>query len=143
MLKYLENVDSSSPSDDIKKNVQKAVKLAITCKSILTFTALLSLKSVKALGSTPSVELLKVFNGQSVEEYKSFMKKNPGLLKDLGATEADSLRKIRILCLSKLATKNMRTSLDYKAVATALDVALDQVEFWIVDGNLRLVLFIF
>ncbi len=37
---------------------------------------------------------------------------------------------------------NIRKSIEYKSVAVALDVPLDQVEFWIVDGILSYLLFL-
>ena len=77
-----------------------------------------------------------------MDDYKSCVKRNPSLLKELGITEADCLRKIRLLSLLKLANMNIRKSIEYKSVAVALDVPLDQVEFWIVDGILSYLLFL-
>lgn len=127
-------MDSASPSEEHKKNAQKAIKLAVSLNSILAFDSLLSLKAIKALGAIPSIDLLKTFKNQSLDEFKAHLKSHPKLLKDLGVSEGDALRKSRILCLAKLASKNVGGFIDYKTVASSLDVSLDLVEFWVIDG---------
>ncbi|KAJ3355588.1 hypothetical protein HDU91_005660 [Kappamyces sp. JEL0680] len=117
-----------------KANAEKAIKLAVGTKSILQFGPLLSLAAMKPLGSTPSVELVRIFHNSSLADFKSHVKKHPSLLADLHVSETDAIRKIRILTLASLASKHLGQIINYQTVAAALDIPLDQVEFWVIDG---------
>jgi translation initiation factor 3 subunit M len=118
-----------------RENAGKAIKLAIGTKSVLNFSSLVKLEVFKSLGSTPATEILNIYDKNSLVEFKVHLKKNPSLLKELGVSEVDATRKIRILTLSSIALQHVGESIPYSAVATALDIPLDQVELWVIDGR--------
>lgn len=133
LIKYLK-IASQSP--ELKKNIEKAIKLAIATKSILRFSDLLRLDGIESLGSSPILELLKVFNSGTIVEYKALIKKHPKLLAEMKVPAEDAITKIRILTLASLACNHVGESISYQTVASALDVTLDTVEFWTISGIL-------
>lgn len=112
--------------------------MAISIKSIFIFGPLLSLQAVQSLGKTPQIELLKILQNQSFKDFKALLKKNPDLLKELKISDTEAYSKIRILALSKLASSNIGKFIQYEDIVSALDINLDQVEFWVIDGNFKL-----
>ena len=117
-----------------KVNAERALKLAVGTKSILDFAPLVKLEVVKSLGSTPATQLLNIYDRNSLVEFKAHLKKNPNLLKELEVSESDATRKIRILTLSTLASQHVGKSIKYDLVASSLEIPLDQVEMWVIDG---------
>ena len=112
--------------------------MAISIKSIFIFGPLLSLQAVQSLGKTPQLELLKILQNQSFKDFKALVKKNPDLLKELKISDTEAYSKIRILALSKVASSNIGKFIQYEDIVSALDINLDQVEFWVIDGNFYL-----
>lgn len=121
-------------TDSVTPLAKKAIKLAIGSKSVLTFKTILSLPAITGLGSSPSIELLKIFHKGTLAEYQALVKQHPKLLTELGVSDKDAERKIRILTLATLSAKNIGKSISYQTVADSLKISLDQVEFWIIDG---------
>ncbi len=126
---------NGSSSDAVSENALKAVKLAIKTPSILLVGDLLALDAVKQLKPSPSLELVKILNQGTITEYNALISKNPNLLKDLGLNSEEIGRKVRILTLANLACKHVGKVLQYDTIAKTLEIPVDKVEFWIIDGN--------
>ena len=133
LLKYLQSAKNHD-SAELKKNAEKAIKIAISTKSILSFGNLLEIDAIKALGNTPSAQLLNVFQSGTIFDYLVLTKKHPNILSEIGVSDEDALDKIRILTLATLASKHVSKSLSYDAVAKQLDVSAEKVEFWVIAG---------
>lgn len=62
----------------------RALTEAIQLPEILNFESLVELDAVKTLKDEKLFELLKIFLGSTLKEYKTFTEQNPGLVEKLG-----------------------------------------------------------
>ena len=62
----------------------RALTEAIQLPEILNFESLVELDAVKTLKNEKLFELLKIFLGSTLKEYKTFTEQNPGLVEKLG-----------------------------------------------------------
>lgn len=56
----------------------------------------------------------------------------------IGLDKAQLERKIRLLVLSDLGSKNIGRDVPYSEIASALMIEVEQVETWVIDGEFSL-----
>jgi translation initiation factor 3 subunit M len=126
ILKYL----SINQDEEYARN---AIKLALNIPSVLLFENVSNLDAVKNL-TGDLVELLDIFSTKTLSEYNAFIKKHPNVLKENGLESEKLLTKMRLLTLDSLAISNVGKKLGYDAIAKTLDIPVEKVEFWVIDG---------
>ena len=123
--------------DDAAKSVaSKTIVKALSIPEVCNFEDIYNLQAVKATESAVMHDLLKIFQTGTIVEYKSFVKKHPNFLKKHGLNEDDLLFKIRVLTLQSLASNSINQDIKWELIAQELQVPIDQVELWILNGNL-------
>ncbi|KAI8597836.1 hypothetical protein EDD21DRAFT_384327 [Dissophora ornata] len=134
LIKYLTTFNNqTSELDSQKVHATRAIVDSITLPKILNFENLLKIDAIQHLKSEKVYELLSVFMSGNVQDYRTLVSKNGGLVKELGLDEEETLRKIRLLSLASLGSENLTRELSYQEVANALEVQEDEVELWVID----------
>ncbi|KAF9988423.1 hypothetical protein BGZ65_004735 [Modicella reniformis] len=119
LLKYLTTFNThTSELDSQKVHATRAVVESIALPEILNFENLLKVDAVQHLKAEKVYELLSVFMGGNVQDYRALVSKDADLIKALGLDEEEALRKIRLF---------------YQEIANALEVEESEVELWVID----------
>ena len=95
---------------------------------------MLGLPAVAALQSDPEHaklhELLTIFSSGKLRDYKAFEQASPDVLVKYGLSAESCVASMRLLTMCSLATEH--EEIPYKAIAAGLEVALEEVESWVV-----------
>ncbi|KAJ3102624.1 hypothetical protein HDU97_000408 [Phlyctochytrium planicorne] len=136
LVKFLQSYDSTDAKTLKSVNTQavNVIKSAIRIPSVLNFEDVYRLDAVRALGSTPLVDLLKIFLDQTLKDYRAFTKKHAGFVAKEGLSEEENVRKMRVLSLASLASKHIDGEVPYALIAESLELKDDSVEIWVIDG---------
>jgi translation initiation factor 3 subunit M len=135
LLKYLETFSQEDFSKlNLKKDVIRAIVEAIKHEDIFNFEGLLRLKAVEHLKGEKIYDLLQIFLREDLNKYHKFAKDNASVLKNLGLSNEECVRKMRLLSIVSLA-ETANGPLSYQAVSTALGIPEEDVEIWIIDGK--------
>lgn len=129
------NAAASKPARDL---AVRALASALKNPTVFDFTPLTASDAVQALRSSDSTlfELLEIFASDTLDTYEEFIAATPlssisgGVLAD--ATDALQT-KMRLLTLASLAATTPSRSLPYASIASALRVASEDVEKWVID----------
>ncbi|CAG8452583.1 6778_t:CDS:2 [Paraglomus occultum] len=133
LLKYLATFNGSDNYTEAKIAATRALTEAIQLPEILSFENLVELDAVKTLKDEKLFELLKIFLGSTLKEYKTFTEQNPGLVEKLGLSNEDNIRKIRLLTLASISSGHVGTEISYSDIARALEIDENEVEMWTID----------
>jgi hypothetical protein len=121
----------------IKQDVslaKKAIKLALGIRSCLMFEDIITLDAVQKLRGELLWELLNIFTTKNLADYNAFVKKHPNFLSENGLSQEALLEKIRLLTLDSIATVHVGKTIKYEVISKALEIPVDKVEFWVIDG---------
>lgn len=135
LVKYLTTFEEY-PSD-VLASVTNAVINAIK-SPIASFTdrialyEILSKNELKNDDLSNLVELLRILCSDTLGTYVSYSSKNSDLLSKYGISATDTLRVMRLLSLCSLCSTEPQIS--YDSIAKELDVSVDDVELWVVEG---------
>ncbi|KAG9292687.1 hypothetical protein G9A89_008274 [Geosiphon pyriformis] len=133
LLKYLATYTSSNDLNVAKEAARRAIVQSIKFRETFRFEDLLELEAVEALKEEKIFELLQVFLGGNLKEYKAFIEKNLGFVEKLGLSNDDNIRKIRLLTLASLASEHVSREISYNTIAKALEIDEEEVEMWTID----------
>lgn len=116
------------------------------------FDTLLTINSVVATKDHPLFSLLHIFLNDGLEELRAWTSKHGDILSqhstfqlyfachtlnicvpDLDASALE--RKIRLLSLAALGFKNVGQQVSYETIASTIDIPVNQVERWVIDGK--------
>ncbi|KAJ3322790.1 hypothetical protein HDV06_002651 [Boothiomyces sp. JEL0866] len=132
-LAYHFLLESLKLHEDAPELATRGIEIALSSPRIFQFQELYNLPVVQALAPSPLLGLLNIFLNETLKEYNAFIKTHPQFLKDNGLNDQELLRKIRILTFASYATRNIGKVVTYESISKVIDVAIDQVEFWIID----------
>jgi hypothetical protein len=116
-------------------SAKKAIKMTLNIPSIVLFENVFHLEAVKGLKGEVLYELLEIFLNKTLADYKSFIKKHPKFLQENGLDSERLLLKIRLLTLDSIASKNIGKPVKYDTISKELDIPVEKVEFWVIDGT--------
>ncbi|RJE20133.1 hypothetical protein PHISCL_07539 [Aspergillus sclerotialis] len=125
-------------SKDARDLAIRALASALKNPNVFDFTSLTASDAIQALRSSDSTlfELLEIFTSDTLDAYEEFIAATPlssisgGVLNDA----AEALQnKMRLLTLASLAASTPSRSLPYASIASALRVAPEDVEKWVID----------
>lgn len=113
----------------------KALKAAILSPTHLNFHDLTTLTPIQALSESHPVhhELLEIFSEKDLEDYIDFNDEHEGFLEKEGLDHEVLHRKIRLLTLASVCAATNSREVEYKRVAKALQIPIEDVEIWIID----------
>lgn len=113
----------------------KALKAAIQSPSHLDFSDLTALPTIQALSDSHPVhhELLEIFSEKDLEDYIDFNDEHDDFLENEDLNHEVLHRKMRLLTLASVAATTNSKELEYKRVAKALQIPMEDVETWIID----------
>lgn len=136
LVKYLQTFDNSSAAelDAAKTGAIQAIVNVIRIPSIMLMDDLLNLKAVKELKDSAMMELLHIYLDSGVREYITFYEKNKGHLEKNGLSHEQNLKKIRLVSLAALASKNILNEVPYSTIAETIQVPVEEVENWIIEA---------
>ena len=136
MLKSLRTFPSAEVSSpDAQEMSLKALKAALLSPTHFDFHDLTSLPTIQALSdSHPEYsELLEIFSEKELEDYNDFRDENEDWLEKQNLDNSTMHRKMRLLTLASVAASTNSKELEYKRIAKALQVPVEDVEMWVID----------
>lgn len=138
LLKHLATYNSTPKTlPQSKAMTLRAIHEAISNPEVLNFEDLFNLKAVQALAMDKIFAFLKIFLSENLQEYRKFVKSNPKFAQEQGLSEESNVRKIRLLSMASLAAQHAPGEISYDAIAKALEIPQEDVEFWVIDGKKR------
>lgn len=139
MLRSLRTFDANDASEYGSPEAQslalRALKSSILSNTRYDFNDLKSIPAVQALSDSHPIysELLDIFAEKELEDYRDFLDEHDGFI-EKEELDAEKLhRKMRLLTLPSLAASTSTRELDYKHIAKALQIPLEDVEKWVID----------
>eukprot|EP00041_Stephanoeca_diplocostata_P015211 m.288610 g.288610 ORF g.288610 m.288610 type:complete len:408 (-) comp19965_c0_seq1:128-1351(-) len=90
------------------------------------------LKAVQLFNDDNALALLSVFQSGDIPAFKSFVDTNKNILAELKLDPAELLRKTQLKSLTGLCAKS--DVVDFKAISSALEIAEEDVEMWVIDS---------
>eukprot|EP00357_Protocruzia_adherens_P018084 CAMPEP_0115045992 /NCGR_PEP_ID=MMETSP0216-20121206/48496_1 /TAXON_ID=223996 /ORGANISM="Protocruzia adherens, Strain Boccale" /LENGTH=415 /DNA_ID=CAMNT_0002429013 /DNA_START=31 /DNA_END=1278 /DNA_ORIENTATION=+ len=119
-----------------KEFAQSLAVMSIQLPNVVKLETVTQLTAIKNLGQDSKtktlLELFTIFEQKGLPDFSEWHKKNPNTLKEFGLDYEACLEKIRLLTLCSLAAG--QKSLSYEAVAKALNIGKEDVEFWVVNA---------
>ncbi|KAF4633725.1 hypothetical protein G7Y89_g4389 [Cudoniella acicularis] len=136
ILKALRTFPSSEVSTKEAQDLSlRALKSALLSSNHFDFHDLTSLPTIQALSdSHPEYsELLEIFSEKELEDYNDFRDENEDWLEKEGLNNSTLHRKMRLLTLASVAASTNSRELEYKRIAKALQIPVEDVEMWVID----------
>ncbi|RFU35174.1 hypothetical protein B7463_g1122, partial [Scytalidium lignicola] len=140
LLKALRTFDPKEAAEEISSPEAqdlslKALKIALLSNTHYDFSDLTSLPTIQALSESHPVffELLEIFSEKELEDYNDFRDENEEFFEESGLDNSKLHRKMRLLTMASLAASTNTRELEYKRIAKALQVPLEDVEMWVID----------
>ncbi|EPE29252.1 hypothetical protein GLAREA_00412 [Glarea lozoyensis ATCC 20868] len=132
-LRTFPSAEVSSP--DAQELSLKALKAALLSPTHFDFHDLTSLPTIQALSdSHPEYsELLEIFSEKELEDYNDFRDENEEWLEKQDLDNSTLHRKMRLLTLASVAASTNSKELEYKRIAKALQIPVEDVEMWVID----------
>eukprot|EP00593_Proboscia_inermis_P010735 CAMPEP_0171321936 /NCGR_PEP_ID=MMETSP0816-20121228/114657_1 /TAXON_ID=420281 /ORGANISM="Proboscia inermis, Strain CCAP1064/1" /LENGTH=422 /DNA_ID=CAMNT_0011820309 /DNA_START=35 /DNA_END=1303 /DNA_ORIENTATION=+ len=97
---------------------------------------IIRIPAIQALGKKKDtkllLKLLEIFSSGKLEDFLSFLSTNPNILTQFNLVHEECIRYMRILSLCSLADEH--EEIPYAAVASTLQVPLEDVESWVISG---------
>jgi translation initiation factor 3 subunit M len=118
-----------------KDQIISVIADAIQSPSFFAFEELASIPSVQQLNKESAGQMLNLLVDSSVAEYRAFIRANGDALVSLGLSSDDVLRKMRILTLASIGAERLGVEVPYADIAKALEIDVDEVEIWVIDGK--------
>jgi translation initiation factor 3 subunit M len=111
------------------------LKAALLSPTHFDFHDLTSLPTIQALSdSHPEYsELLEIFSEKELEDYNDFRDENEEWLEKQDLDNSTLHRKMRLLTLASVAASTNSKELEYKRIAKALQIPVEDVEMWVID----------
>lgn len=138
LLLIIETHTDSSKVDKLVLEYAEEASLGAIRDPITLFNeqrGMLGYEVIKKLQSTnkPLYDLLNIFQVGTLEDYQTFLNKNPNAFTALNLVQEDCLRHIRLLTFLSLASQGYK-EIPYKTVADKLQIPLDDVESWVISA---------
>lgn len=138
LLLIIETHADSSKVDKLVLEYAEEASLGAIRDPITLFNeqrGMLGYQVIKKLQSTnkPLYDLLNIFQVGTLEDYQTFLNKNPNAFTALNLVQDDCLRHIRLLTFLSLASQGYK-EIPYKTVADKLQIPLDDVESWVISA---------
>ncbi|KAG9229675.1 PCI domain-containing protein [Amylocarpus encephaloides] len=136
ILKSLCTFPSSEVSSKEAQDLSlRALRAALQSPTHFDFHDLTSLPTVQALSDshTEYSELLEIFSEKELEDYNDFRDENEDWLEKQSLNNSTLHRKMRLLTLASVAASTNSKELEYKRIAKALQVPVEDVEMWVID----------
>jgi len=136
-VKYLSTFQGKDTSFSLDEAAEAAIQ-AIKIATLYQLDNLLELLPIQALADSKNAQhaktlkLLKIFVGENLESYKSFINENPDFLKTSGLNHDDCMKKIRFLSLATLGASHQEVP--YSLIATTLQIDESDVEMWVINA---------
>jgi len=136
ILKALRTFQASEVSSKEAQDLSlRALKAALLSSTHFDFHDLTSLPTIQALSdSHPEYsELLEIFSEKELEDYNDFRDENEDWLEKEALDNSALHRKMRLLTLASVAASTNSKELEYKRIAKALQIPIEDVEMWVID----------
>ncbi|TVY82563.1 Eukaryotic translation initiation factor 3 subunit M [Lachnellula suecica] len=136
VLKALRTFESAEYSSKEAQDLSlRALKAALVSTTHFDFHDLTSLPTIQALSDDHSEysELLEIFSEKELEDYNDFRDENEDWLETEGLDNSVLHRKMRLLTLASVAASTNSKELEYKRIAKALQIPVEDVEMWVID----------
>ncbi|KAL7746340.1 hypothetical protein RI367_008270 [Sorochytrium milnesiophthora] len=132
---YVQLLDTLDPTDKNTKSViEKSLAAAMQSRELCNLRALLASRAAAALKNDKHVTLIQLLAGGDVKQIAQFVKDNAAIVDKTGVSKDKVMHKARMSRLASLAAQNLRRSVTFNNVATALDIPTAQVEIFIIDA---------
>lgn len=136
VLKALRTFPASEVSSKEAQDLSlRALKAALVSTTHFDFHDLTSLPTIQALSdSHPEYsELLEIFSEKELEDYNDFRDENEDWIEKEALDNSVLHRKMRLLTLASVAASTNSKELEYKRIAKALQIPVEDVEMWVID----------
>jgi len=136
LLKYIRSIEEGGGTVSAQ-DAATAVTEAIKSPKVFEAEDLLNSPSVAALQTDADTnrqklyQLLSLFVREQLGAYTSFAQQNPDFFKAVGLSHEETLRKMRLLSLTTLASQHQELS--YGLVAETLQINQEEVESWVIN----------
>lgn len=121
-------------ADADEKLATDTIVACLNDQSRLMLSDVLVLPPVRQLQGKPLYELLSLSTTGDYSGYQAFLKEKESLLTQHSIDAAVLDRKFKLLTLATLAAAQNNRKLRYADIASALSIAQDEVEVWVIDG---------
>ncbi|TVY93643.1 Eukaryotic translation initiation factor 3 subunit M [Lachnellula willkommii] len=136
ILKALRTFPASEVSSKEAQDLSlRALKAALISSTHFDFHDLTSLPTIQALSDSHAEysELLEIFSEKELEDYTDFRDENEDWIEKEALDNSALHRKMRLLTLASVAASTNSKELEYKRIAKALQVPVEDVEMWVID----------
>ncbi|EJT81602.1 eukaryotic translation initiation factor 3 subunit M [Gaeumannomyces tritici R3-111a-1] len=133
---YDADEDEESSSEEAQQFALRAVRMAISSPTRLSYEDLRPLQPVEALRESHPVhfQLLEIFCERDLDDYDDFREEHEGFIEKEKLDHDVLCRKMRLLTFASLAASNMQTrEISYKDITKALQIPSEDVEMWAID----------
>lgn len=129
---YVKSIPSSSPK--VEASALAVIATALKLHSVFNFDALLKIGSVRVVKDHPLFFLLKIMLEGGIPEYQSWLAANEAIVNEFGLDKNDLERKVRLIVLADLGSRNIGRDIPYHEIASALQIDQSQVEACAIDA---------
>ncbi|KAF8514828.1 PCI-domain-containing protein [Hysterangium stoloniferum] len=131
MVSYLRTI--SPNSSKAEEDSLSVIATALRLPSIFNFDSLLKIDAVRVAKDHPLFSLLKILLGGGLAEYHEWLTTHEAVLNEFVLDKSQLERKIKLLVLADLGSRNVGRDVPYSEIASALEIEKDQVEAWVID----------
>lgn len=132
-LKYLKDAHTDAAAAKVSipsEQTTKLIKLSLSVSSFFDYDTIYAIVSSLSGIDSELLSLLKIFVNGTLSDYKAFPAAS---VTAIGLDAEELTTKIRLLTLASLASASPNLTVPYSAIALALAIDDEQVEFWIID----------
>lgn len=123
-------------SEEAQKLSTRALRVAFLSPTRYDFHDLTALAPIQALNDVQPVwaELLDILSEKELEDYNDFRDENEDFFEKAGLDNSKLHRKMRLLTMASVcASQNSTREVEYKHIAKALQIPVEEVETWVID----------
>jgi len=127
--------DEEIKSEEAQTLSLRALRVALLSNTQYDFQGLRVLPTVQDLSNSHPVysQLLDIFAEQDLEDYNDFRDEHEGWVEEEKLDHGKLQRKIRLLTFASLAASTTSRQIEYKSIARALQIPIEDAEMWAID----------
>ncbi|KAF8592729.1 PCI domain-containing protein [Ramaria rubella] len=131
LVLYARSISPNSPK--AKPVALTVIATSLRLPSIFNFDPLLKIDSIRTAKDHQIFHLLKILLNGGISEYQTWLETNEAVLSEFELDKTQLERKIRLLVLADLGSRNIGRDVPYSEIASALKIEVSQVEAWVID----------
>ncbi|KIM29417.1 hypothetical protein M408DRAFT_328690, partial [Serendipita vermifera MAFF 305830] len=120
-------------SPNAEKALIEVIVDGLRLTSIFNFEPILALPNITFVQEHCLFKLLKIFMGRGLSQYQAWLAEHEGELSSYDLDKVALDKKMRLITLTALASKNVGKEVPYAEIAQAIQVPENEVESWVIQ----------